>query len=128
MVDKQGQVWLVDFDRAEAAASQAPPDRDAATLLAAPMVWPTRRCLELPHHRPSNRQPTYRQGTNRAGSNSHRPNRDRPDASRCQLHHGSLLPTLAKQGAGSGDRRRLFMPGSSSTAQGSLGTMIHMAT
>ena len=36
MVDKQGQVWLVDFDRAEAAASQAPPDRDAATLLAAP--------------------------------------------------------------------------------------------
>jgi hypothetical protein len=36
MVDKQGQVWLVDFDRAEAAASQAPLDRDAATLLAAP--------------------------------------------------------------------------------------------
>jgi hypothetical protein len=36
MVDKQGQVWLVDFDRAEAAASQAPPDRDAVTLPAAP--------------------------------------------------------------------------------------------
>jgi hypothetical protein len=35
MVDEQGQVWLVDFDRAEAAASQAPLDHDAATLLAA---------------------------------------------------------------------------------------------
>ena len=35
MVDEQGQVWLVDFDRAEAAASQALLDRDAATLLAA---------------------------------------------------------------------------------------------
>jgi glycosyltransferase 2 family protein len=35
MVDQQGQVWLVDFDRAEAAASQAPLDHDAATLLAA---------------------------------------------------------------------------------------------
>jgi hypothetical protein len=36
MVDKQGQVWLVDFERAEAAASQVPLDRDAATMLAAP--------------------------------------------------------------------------------------------
>jgi uncharacterized membrane protein YbhN (UPF0104 family)/membrane-associated phospholipid phosphatase len=35
MVDQQGQIWLVDFDRAEAAASQAPLDHDAATLLAA---------------------------------------------------------------------------------------------
>jgi uncharacterized membrane protein YbhN (UPF0104 family)/membrane-associated phospholipid phosphatase len=35
MVDQQGQVWLVDFDRAEAAASQALLDRDLATLLAA---------------------------------------------------------------------------------------------
>jgi uncharacterized membrane protein YbhN (UPF0104 family)/membrane-associated phospholipid phosphatase len=35
MVDPHGQVWLVDFDRAEAAASQAPLDHDAATLLAA---------------------------------------------------------------------------------------------
>ena len=35
MVDTQGQVWLVDFDRAEAAASQALLDRDLATLLAA---------------------------------------------------------------------------------------------
>jgi tRNA A-37 threonylcarbamoyl transferase component Bud32 len=35
MVDEQGQMWLVDFDRAEAAASQALLDRDAATLLAA---------------------------------------------------------------------------------------------
>jgi glycosyltransferase 2 family protein len=35
MVDQQGQVWLVDFDQAEAAASQAPLDHDAATLLAA---------------------------------------------------------------------------------------------
>jgi tRNA A-37 threonylcarbamoyl transferase component Bud32 len=34
MVDQQGQVWLVDFDRAEAPASQAPLDHDAATLLA----------------------------------------------------------------------------------------------
>jgi hypothetical protein len=36
MMDKQGEVWLVDFDRAEAAASRAPLDRDAATLLAVP--------------------------------------------------------------------------------------------
>jgi uncharacterized membrane protein YbhN (UPF0104 family)/membrane-associated phospholipid phosphatase len=35
MVDEQGQVWLVDFDRAEAAASQPLLDRDLATLLAA---------------------------------------------------------------------------------------------
>jgi undecaprenyl-diphosphatase len=35
MVDEDGRVWLVDFDRAEAAASQAPLDHDAATLLAA---------------------------------------------------------------------------------------------
>ena len=35
MMDEQGQVWLVDFDRAEAAASQVLLDRDAATLLAA---------------------------------------------------------------------------------------------
>jgi uncharacterized membrane protein YbhN (UPF0104 family)/membrane-associated phospholipid phosphatase len=33
MVDKHGQVWLVDFDRAEAAASQPLLDRDLATLL-----------------------------------------------------------------------------------------------
>jgi glycosyltransferase 2 family protein len=35
MVDEDGQVWLVDFDRAEAAASQALLDRDLATLQAA---------------------------------------------------------------------------------------------
>jgi hypothetical protein len=35
MVDKQGQVWLVDSDRAEAAASDRLLDRDVATLLAA---------------------------------------------------------------------------------------------
>jgi uncharacterized membrane protein YbhN (UPF0104 family)/membrane-associated phospholipid phosphatase len=35
MVDQQGQVWLVDFDQAEAAANQAALDHDAATLLAA---------------------------------------------------------------------------------------------
>jgi uncharacterized membrane protein YbhN (UPF0104 family)/membrane-associated phospholipid phosphatase len=35
MVDEQGQVWLVDFDRAEAAAGQVLLDRDLATLLAA---------------------------------------------------------------------------------------------
>jgi uncharacterized membrane protein YbhN (UPF0104 family)/membrane-associated phospholipid phosphatase len=35
MVDEPGRVWLVDFDRAEAAASQELPDRDLATLLAA---------------------------------------------------------------------------------------------
>jgi uncharacterized membrane protein YbhN (UPF0104 family)/membrane-associated phospholipid phosphatase len=35
MVDEHGQVWLVDFDRAEAAASQPLLDRDPATLLAA---------------------------------------------------------------------------------------------
>jgi glycosyltransferase 2 family protein len=35
MVDEQGQIWLVDFDRAEAAADQALLDRDLATLLAA---------------------------------------------------------------------------------------------
>ena len=35
MVDEQGQVWLVDFDRAEAAASQELLDRDLVTLLAA---------------------------------------------------------------------------------------------
>jgi uncharacterized membrane protein YbhN (UPF0104 family)/membrane-associated phospholipid phosphatase len=35
MVDEQGQVWLVDFDRAEAAASQVLLDRDLATLLTA---------------------------------------------------------------------------------------------
>jgi glycosyltransferase 2 family protein len=35
MVDEHGQVWLVDFDQAEAAASQALLDLDAATLLAA---------------------------------------------------------------------------------------------
>jgi glycosyltransferase 2 family protein len=35
MVDQQDKVWLVDFDRAEAAASQALLDRDLATLLAA---------------------------------------------------------------------------------------------
>ena len=33
MVDEQGQTWLVDFDRAEAAASQALLDRDLATLV-----------------------------------------------------------------------------------------------
>jgi tRNA A-37 threonylcarbamoyl transferase component Bud32 len=33
MVDQQGQMWLVDFDRAEAAASQPLLDRDRATLL-----------------------------------------------------------------------------------------------
>jgi uncharacterized protein (TIRG00374 family) len=35
MMDERGEVWLVDFDRAEAAASQALLDRDLATLLAA---------------------------------------------------------------------------------------------
>jgi uncharacterized membrane protein YbhN (UPF0104 family)/membrane-associated phospholipid phosphatase len=35
MVDEHGRVWLVDFDRAEAAASHALLDRDLATLLAA---------------------------------------------------------------------------------------------
>jgi undecaprenyl-diphosphatase len=35
MVDEDGCVWLVDFDRAEAAASQALLDRDLAILLAA---------------------------------------------------------------------------------------------
>ena len=35
MVDEDGWVWLVDFDRAEAAAGQALLDRDLATLLAA---------------------------------------------------------------------------------------------
>ena len=35
MVDEDGCVWLVDFDRAEAAASQALLDRDLPTLLAA---------------------------------------------------------------------------------------------
>jgi tRNA A-37 threonylcarbamoyl transferase component Bud32 len=35
MVDDHDQVWLVDFDRAEAAASQALLDRDLATLLTA---------------------------------------------------------------------------------------------
>jgi membrane-associated phospholipid phosphatase len=35
IVDGDGCVWLVDFDRAEAAASQAPLDHDTATLLAA---------------------------------------------------------------------------------------------
>jgi membrane-associated phospholipid phosphatase len=34
MVDERGRVWLVDFDRAEAAASQALLDRDLTTLLA----------------------------------------------------------------------------------------------
>jgi glycosyltransferase 2 family protein len=43
MVDQQGQVWLVDFDRAEAAASQALLDRDLATPLARWMGRPTRR-------------------------------------------------------------------------------------
>jgi hypothetical protein len=35
MVDEQGQTWLVDFDRAEAAASQVLLDRDLATLVTA---------------------------------------------------------------------------------------------
>jgi glycosyltransferase 2 family protein len=35
MVDRHGRVWLVDFDRAEAAASQALLDRDLATVVAA---------------------------------------------------------------------------------------------
>jgi glycosyltransferase 2 family protein len=35
MVDTRGQGWLVDYDRAEAAASQALLDQDLATLLAA---------------------------------------------------------------------------------------------
>ena len=35
MVDTQGQTWLVDSDRAEAAASQALLDRDLANPLAA---------------------------------------------------------------------------------------------
>jgi glycosyltransferase 2 family protein len=35
MVDEDGCMWLVDFDRAEAAASQTLLERDAATLLAA---------------------------------------------------------------------------------------------
>jgi membrane-associated phospholipid phosphatase/predicted Ser/Thr protein kinase len=35
MVDQHGQVWLVDFDRAEAAASPTLLDRDLASLLAA---------------------------------------------------------------------------------------------
>jgi membrane-associated phospholipid phosphatase len=35
MLDQQGQVWLVDFDRAEAAATQTLLDRDLATLVAA---------------------------------------------------------------------------------------------
>jgi tRNA A-37 threonylcarbamoyl transferase component Bud32 len=35
MVDEDGRVWLVDYDRAEAAADQALLDHDAATLLAA---------------------------------------------------------------------------------------------
>ena len=35
MVDEDGRVWLVDFDRAEAAASQTLLDRDLGTLLVA---------------------------------------------------------------------------------------------
>jgi undecaprenyl-diphosphatase len=35
MVDQQGQMWLVDFDRAEAAATDQLLDRDLTTLLAA---------------------------------------------------------------------------------------------
>jgi uncharacterized protein (TIRG00374 family) len=35
MVDERGEVWLVDFDRAEAAATDQLLDRDLATLLAA---------------------------------------------------------------------------------------------
>ena len=35
MVDQQGQGWLVDFDRAEAAATDQLLDRDLTTLLAA---------------------------------------------------------------------------------------------
>jgi tRNA A-37 threonylcarbamoyl transferase component Bud32 len=35
MVDEHAKAWLVDFDRAEAAASQPLLDRDVATLLAA---------------------------------------------------------------------------------------------
>jgi predicted Ser/Thr protein kinase len=35
MVDPQGQIWLVDFDRAEAAATDQLLDRDLTTLLAA---------------------------------------------------------------------------------------------
>jgi len=35
MVDTQEQVWLVDFDRAEAAATDQLLDRDLTTLLAA---------------------------------------------------------------------------------------------
>jgi tRNA A-37 threonylcarbamoyl transferase component Bud32 len=35
MLDERGEVWLVDFDRAEAAAGQALLDRDLVTLLAA---------------------------------------------------------------------------------------------
>jgi undecaprenyl-diphosphatase len=35
MVDEDGCMWLVDFDRAEAAANQALLDRDLASLLAA---------------------------------------------------------------------------------------------
>jgi glycosyltransferase 2 family protein len=35
MMDERAEVWLVDFDRAEAAANQALLDRDLATLLAA---------------------------------------------------------------------------------------------
>ena len=35
MVDEQGQIWLVDFDRAEAAATGQLLDRDLTSLLAA---------------------------------------------------------------------------------------------
>jgi hypothetical protein len=35
MVDQQGQIWLVDFDRAEAAATGQLLDRDLTSLLAA---------------------------------------------------------------------------------------------
>jgi hypothetical protein len=35
LLDEDGQAWLVDFDRAEAAASQPLLDRDLAALLAA---------------------------------------------------------------------------------------------
>ena len=68
--------------------------------------------LELPHHRPSDRQPTYRQGTNGAGSNGHRPTAAAP--TRPLLYRRTLRPAAAKHGGGSGDRRWVFMTGSSS--------------
>jgi hypothetical protein len=72
--------------------------------------------LEVPHDRSSDRQPTYRQGADGAGSNGHGPDCGRPNASRCQLHPCTLLPVAASM-EGRGDRRWVFMTGSSSAGQ-----------